>query len=185
MMNKKDKSNETIEVHTSQSKQKVRLVDIAQRAKVSVSSVSRVVRGMPNIDENIREKVEEAIAEMQVDMSSFSKKTSEATFQYKFIAILTNSIEDPYYVSLVKGIKDVANVHKFHIILSDASAFEDDYQKIKLLVQEHGVNGIIHIPTESSGTLIENILKDKLPLVLTENITVKNQQSYKDNVPDR
>ncbi len=185
MMNKKDKSNETIEVHTSQSKQKVRLVDIAQRAKVSVSSVSRVVRGMPNIDENIREKVEEAIAEMQVDMSSFSKKTSEATFQYKFIAILTNSIEDPYYVSLVKGIKDVANVHKFHIILSDASAFEDDYQKIKLLVQEHGVNGIIHIPTESSGTLIENILKDKLPLVLTENITVKNQQSYNVTCDDR
>lgn len=177
-MNKNEKLNEVKQQHTVKGKQKVRLVDIAQHAKVSVSSVSRVLRGLPNIDDDIRNKVENAIADMKVDKSSFSKKTSDHSSQYKFIIILMNNISDPYHVSLIKGIRDVANMHQYDIILSDPSDYELEYQKIKVLMKEYNANGIIHVPSYASATFVENVLQDNIPLVLIEDEIRNNQQAY-------
>ena len=104
-MSKREIHSDVIHENKPNNQQKVRLVDIAQRANVSVSSVSRVIRRIPNIDENIREKVEKAITDMKLDMNNFCKKAPEISPKYKFIAILMNNIADPYYLSLVNGLK--------------------------------------------------------------------------------
>ncbi len=177
-MSKREIHSDVIHENKPNNQQKVRLVDIAQRANVSVSSVSRVIRRIPNIDENIREKVEKAITDMKLDMNNFCKKAPEISPKYKFIAILMNNIADPYYLSLVKGIKHVANMHQFDIILSDTNDFENNYQKMKDLIQEYGLAGAILFSADSTRVFMENILKDKIPLVLTENIDKQTEQAY-------
>lgn len=178
-MSIESKHNMAAQEHTiKRRQQKVRLVDIAQRANVSVSSVSRVIRGMPNIDKDIQDRVEAAMEYLQIDMKYFSKKISESE-EIKFVTLCISDMIDPYYATLVKGIEDVASMHQYGIMLCNARHYDQaQYERMRMLIKEHNVKGIIHVPVELSGTFIENLIKDKTPIVLVENATTDRHACY-------
>lgn len=175
-MKKENKSNEKQPVDAGinkNKKQKIRLVDIAQRAGVSVSSVSRVSRGIPNIDEDIQKKIEDAMSEVGIDRNYFSKKISVAD-QMKFIALYVPDILNPFYAMIVKGIGEVTNTHNYGLVIySSKDSDQIQYARTKRILQNNEIEGIIFIPTsEASMTLVNNLTKDKLPLVVIESSTI-------------
>lgn len=146
---------------------KVRLVDIAERAGVSLSSVSRAVRGA-NIDETIRAKIEIAMAELHVDRSYFSKKPVEQE-QNAFIALFLQDILNPFYALLLKGIEEVAYPHQYGIILCDMAQNDEMKMKtIRMLSENHNVAGVLYVSSKPSPAFVDIMVKEKLPLVLID-----------------
>lgn len=177
-MIKGPKDNNSILERKTKRQQKVRLVDIAQHAGVSVSSVSRIIRGVANIDDDIQERVEASMDYLNIDRSYFSKKDIK-TDKFKFIALNINGLFDPSYTSLVKGIEDVANMHQYEIMINNMPNYDQDqYHKIKMLTQDCNLKGIIHVPNETSGSFIDDMLRDNIPLVLVGSQAMNQKACY-------
>lgn len=159
-------------------KQKIRLEDIAKKAGVSISSVSRYIRGMSNIDEDIQEKVDLAMEKMDIDKSYFTKQ-KESVATSRCIGLCIQNIMNPFDALLVQGIIDVANTQEHEIIMINTEGNKKGNSKeIRKLISSYGIKGIICVPTESTKLLIEDLIVDKIPMVLTENIYENPQTNY-------
>lgn len=170
-MGKTDKTNKAaLQQERGKQQRKIRLVDIAERAGVSISSVSRMVRGVSNIDQDICRKIEAAMAELNIDRSYFSKKVSEPE-EYKFVVLCIHDILEPFYPLLIRGIEEVANTHQYGIILFNMTGnSQEQCRKLKILIQTHNVKGVVYVPMESSLGFIDDLIRDRIPIVLIENI---------------
>lgn len=155
---------------------KVRLADIAQLAGVSIASVSRVMHGVTNIDEDIRNKIQAAMVELNVDQENYSRSKAQDVSQNQFIALYTHDITDPFYSNVIKGIEDVANTHQFDIILVDIKDKERNYfNRMKQHIQNSEIKGIIYAPARASLHVIDNLAKEKMPFVLVEDTSPNPQ----------
>lgn len=88
---------------TATSSQKnVTINDIARKAKVSKSTVSRVLNDSTPVNEDKREAVLEAMKDMKFEPNIFAR--SLAGGQTKTIGVLTQNIGSPFYDSISQGI---------------------------------------------------------------------------------
>jgi LacI family transcriptional regulator len=81
---------------------KVTIMDIAEKANVSVSTVSRVLRGSAEVSRPKREAVERAVAELEYRPNIFAQ--SLASGQSMTIGVITQNFGSPYYDSILQGV---------------------------------------------------------------------------------
>ena len=168
-MRKPNSENKDLKPAKKSQQGKVRLVDIAQLAGVSIASVSRVMNGASNIDEDIRNKIEAAMTELHVVQENFSHNKSLEASQTQLIALYIHDIMDPFYACVIKGIEDVANTHQIDVILVDIKDNDRNFiNRMKLHMQNPDIKGIIYAPSRASISVIDNLVKEKMPFVLVE-----------------
>ena len=152
-------------------KPKIRLADVAERAKVSVASVSRVVRGVSRVDTETRQKVETALAALHIDKGYFSNKLTDRE-GFQFVALCIRDLLSPFSGLLLKGIQEVAYTHRYGIMLCDGSDDNSQYEQINRLVRQHNGRGVIFASTEQTSLVVEKLLADKTPLVLMDGVGI-------------
>jgi DNA-binding LacI/PurR family transcriptional regulator len=120
----------------------VNIVRVAERAGVSISTVSRVLNDTSYpVKPATRQKVEQAIEELGYRPNHLArglllKKTST-------IGLVIPDIANPYYPGLSRGVEDVASEHQYNIIFCNT---DRDTEKSKHYINaliEKRVDGII------------------------------------------
>ena len=168
-MKKSSKEKNAVPKDKTKRQQKIRLVDIAQHAGVSVSSVSRVIRGISNIDEDIQERVEASMDYLNIDRNYFNKKDIK-TDKLKFIVLNVSDLLDQSCAELIRGIEDVAIMHQYEIMINNMTNYnQNQYHKIKMLTQDCNLKGVIHVPNKHSDVFIDDMISNNIPLVLVKN----------------
>ena len=90
-------------------KKKITLQLIAQKANVSIATVSRVLNGNECVDERIKNKINEII---KSDGYNRKKKNK------KIISVIIPDITNPFFANIIQGIEVTANLYGYHIVLS-------------------------------------------------------------------
>ena len=124
--------------------------DIARRAQVSPSTVSRVINGKDIVKESTQKKVMQVIEETNF----FPNKFAQGLMNKKsnIIGVVVPWMRNPFYAELVSGIDSVLYRNGYSMLLCDASSnTEKQVHHLKTLV-EHQVEGII---------IINNSCRDK------------------------
>jgi DNA-binding LacI/PurR family transcriptional regulator len=113
---------------------KVTIKDVAERAGVSVATVSRVLNGTANVNVIKRLKVEEAVDELEFKPNfiarSLSKKSSNT------IGLIVPSIVNPFFNKIAEAVEKRANDNGYRVILCNSN--NDEYkegQYINSLIQ--------------------------------------------------
>lgn len=90
---------------------------VAEKAGVSVATVSRVINGSGKVTEKTRKRVEDVIAEMNYvpNMLARNFRTSKS----KTILIILTNISNLFYMEIVHGISEYANEKGYDILLSE------------------------------------------------------------------
>jgi LacI family transcriptional regulator len=120
----------------------VRLEDVAQKAGVSITTVSHVINKTRYVKQETRELVLRVLEEMNYDTSKPKEKLKIS----KLIGVVVADITEDYYISIVKAIETYASEQGFSILLFDS---EDDAEKEKRnlkAILERNVSGIILSP---------------------------------------
>ena len=120
----------------------VRLEDIAQKAGVSITTVSHVINKTRYVKQETRELVLKVLEEMNYDTSKPKERHGGSTL----IGVVVADITEDYYISIVKAIETYASEQGFSILLCDS---EDDAEKEKRnlkAILERGVSGLIISP---------------------------------------
>ena len=139
--------------------------DVARRAHVSVSSVSRVLNRDAAVSKSIRDQVEKAVADL--DYKRIRKISSDRK-KLTALGVVVPEIENPYFLQLLKGIEGVARRHSYNLILSDSeNRLESEQEQVKQL-KERGVDGLIVIPTSSYDHSVLEVSEEGYPCVLLD-----------------
>jgi len=140
--------------------------DVAERARVSTMTVSRVINNSGYISQEARERVEAAIAELGYVPNTLARSLRFKST--KTLALVLTDITNPFFTTLARGVGDVANKHGFNVIFCNTDESESEQaEQLKALVQKR-VDGVLLVPACSSGEAVAFLQDQKVPVVVLD-----------------
>lgn len=138
--------------------------DVAQRANVSVATVSRVVNNDPSVSEFNRRAVLAAIDELHYELRNSPNSRHELS-----VGLVIPDITNPYFPLLIKGITSLARVHDAEVILCNANGSSEAEKQHFAHLMDRGVDGIIYIPfLESMPPIVQELVDSEFPIVFLD-----------------
>ncbi|MGI6109947.1 MAG: LacI family DNA-binding transcriptional regulator [Eubacteriaceae bacterium] len=122
---------------------KVKIVDVAREANVSVATVSRVVNNIPLVNEETKERVLEAIKKTGYKPNAIAR--SLKIQRTDTLGIMIPDISNPLYTEMVRGVEDICSIYNYNIILSNTDFSSEQEQKSLDVLIEKQCDGIIYI----------------------------------------
>ncbi len=142
----------------------VTIGDVAERAKVSTATVSRVLAGIGRARPETEARVLAAARELDYRPSGVARSLKRRTTET--LGLIVTDIENPYFPELVRAVEDAARAEGYAILLCNAA---DDPEReagyLELLV-ERRVDGLIIAASSLGGRHAEWLAAAPLPVVL-------------------
>ena len=137
----------------SYNKGKTTIYDVAARAGVAISTVSRVLNKSNDVSDATREKVLQAISELQFRPHRTAKILAQK--QSDSLVIALPSFTTPYHNSVLKGVRSRIRKEELDLILFDLGS-EDPKKKLLDFLRRGAVEGLIlvlHVDDETISEL--------------------------------
>ncbi len=142
----------------------VSIYDIAKRAKVSPSTVSRALDDHPYIRAETKKRIQELAKEMDYVPSTVAK--SLAANKTWTIGMVLAAISDPFMGRVVEGMERVAVEAGFNVFISTSqNDRQQEIAAIKML-QKRRVDGIIVIASHLFYQYPQFFGRSKIPIVI-------------------
>jgi len=151
----------------------VTIKDIAQRLKISVSTVSRALRGSTEIKEETRILVLELAEELRYSPNPIALSLKDK--RTRVIGVMVQEIANNYCSSAIAGIEDYAFKMGYHVLISQSHEKYDVEVTNTQLLASRRIDGLII--TLSNETRIVDHLKDLIekgiPVVMFDRVSNK------------
>ncbi|WP_409252853.1 LacI family DNA-binding transcriptional regulator [Bacillus sp. SCS-153A] len=150
----------------------VNIKDVATRAGVSVTTVSRVLNNRGYIGKETRKKVEEAMAEINYSPNQLARALQKS--QSYILGIIVPDSNHPFFSELIKHVEITANEHNYKVLICNSLDQPEKEAKYISMLKENRVDGIIMC----SHTLdVEEYTKVNFPVVTFDRV-IANQFPY-------
>jgi LacI family transcriptional regulator len=137
--------------------------DVAQKAGVSIKTVSRVVNDQGEISEETRQRVVEAIKDLGYRPSKIARAL--VTRRTDTIGLLIGDISNPYFSEVARGVLDAAQEQDYDVFLCNTDHAETERSAVHSLI-DHNIDGAIIYPRWENLEWIQQFANPDLPLVL-------------------
>lgn len=140
--------------------------DVAARAGISYTTVSHVVNGTRPVSEQVRRKVEAAIAELGYVPSGVARSLrARATGT---LGLLVPNASNPYFAELARGIEDHAERNGYSVILCNSDDDIDKQLRYLRVLLERRIDGLIVATVASDAAFAQALANLQVPLVLVD-----------------
>jgi LacI family transcriptional regulator len=162
---------------------KITIQEIAHKANVSPSTVSRVLRGTAGVSHNKYQAVLDAVAELDYRPNIFAQ--SLASGQSMTIGILTQNFGSPFYDGILRGILEGLEETSYWPLFADGRWQKEIERRALNLLLDRQVDGIIILGGQLPERELYEIAKQK-PLIVVarkedslagQNIFVNNYEA--------
>ncbi|MBE1876064.1 LacI family DNA-binding transcriptional regulator [Myceligenerans pegani] len=143
----------------------VTLRDVAQRAQVSVRTVSNVVAGYTHVSERTRRRVEEAIAELDYRPNPVARTLR--TGRTGVLALVVPEIDVPYFAELAREVIEAAAAVGYRVMI-DQTGHDHERERLLLTGADRTMlfDGILFSPLVTPDELGQMEPSTSMPLVL-------------------
>jgi DNA-binding LacI/PurR family transcriptional regulator len=141
--------------------------DIARRAGVSHSTVSRALRGSPLISDETTKRIRLIALEMGYHPSAAAR--SLKTNQTRALGVIVRNIDDPFFSEILQGIEDIAQAEGYSLFISSSQNESDRERMIVKAMREHRVDGVIICSTAFSTSQSRELVEHSVPIVVVNN----------------
>src|SRR5713226_3649543 len=142
----------------------VSIYDIAKRAGVSPSTVSRALEDHPRIGAATRKRIQELAREMNYVPSTVAR--SLAANKTWTIGMVLATISDPFMGRVVEGVEQVAIESGFNVFISTSQNDSQRETEVIKVLQQRRVDGIIVIASHLSDHYPRFFERSKVPIVV-------------------
>ncbi|MGX5597787.1 LacI family DNA-binding transcriptional regulator [Bacillus cereus] len=166
----------------------ITIKDVAKKANVSPSTVSRVMANSTKISSVTKRRVRKVMNELNyypnLNARDLAKKTT------KLIGIVmpivqNKVIQDWFSSKLIRGINSITNTEGYRFCISITETEEEIFHEVKKMVEGRQIGGIILVFPNSNTKVIKYLCDKKFPFVLIGNsfeeknkITFVNNDNY-------
>ncbi len=152
--------------------QPLNLEDIAERAGVSRSTVSRVINNEPYVSQKTRMKVEQVIEEVGFTPNPVARML--VTQKTRIIGVviphtLDDVFDDPFYFpTLLQGVAETTNANDYGMLLWLGQSDEDEARFHRRVLQNRLMDGLILVSIRVNDPWIEQLLESDIPFTMVE-----------------
>lgn len=144
--------------------------DVAERAGVSIRTVSRVVNESGELADDTRRRVLAAIEELGYRPSRLARAL--VTQQSYTIGLLMPDINNPFFSEVARGVVDAAEQRGYSVFLANTDT--DGGKELRALqkLADHAVDGAILFPTPGNEPALEEFATNYGPIVAINDYTL-------------
>jgi len=140
--------------------------DVSARAGVSIATASRALSNTGYVSGNARAAVLRAAEELHYVPNFMARGLR--TNRSGLVALLVPQIVSPYFVSLARGVEDVANMFGYHLIICNTDESLDKQKAYLDLLLNRSVEGVIVASVNRSRQPLAGLIEQKTPVVLVD-----------------
>jgi LacI family transcriptional regulator len=142
------------------------LVDVAKRAGVSPMTVSRVVNDSGPVSDEVRARVEQAIAEVGYMPNALAR--SLRARRTDTIALLLTDMTNPFFTTVAHGVEAAASEAGLTLILANSNENEEEEHRLVKILLERRVDGICFVPAGDGVATIRQCTENTTPVVVLD-----------------
>lgn len=136
---------------------------VAEEAKVSVATVSRVLNSTGYVNEETRKKVLKVIKELDYKPNSVARSLFKK--QSMTIALIVPNITNPFFPEVARAIEDVLSSKEYTLILCNSDDNAEKEKKYFEVMKQKYVDGVIVV----TSTLTPQYIEEKgIPIVAVD-----------------
>lgn len=140
-----------------------KIEDVARQAGVSTATVSRVLSGKPYVSDDLRERVMDAVQDLNYRPSRVAR--SLRVQRSSIIGLIVSDIQNPFFTAVVRAVEDTAYSQKYSVFLCNSDEnTEKEAMYLELMVAEH-VAGVILSPTLGQNDIYRHLAEVGVPAV--------------------
>ncbi len=141
------------------------LKKVAERANVSIATVSRVINNAQLVSPATQARVELAIRELNYSPNRVAQRLRSRHSSKRLIGLVLPDIQNPFYVDVIHGVEEFAYQHNFAVMIGN---FGQDQKKEKIyldILQSEKVDGMIAAPSHGKDENIVQVIKNGFSVV--------------------
>ncbi|MDE7132277.1 MAG: LacI family transcriptional regulator [Lachnospiraceae bacterium] len=154
--------------------------DIARKVGVNPSTVSRVINGTASISNETKEKIYEAMREMDYHPNSQARRlVNGSTFTIGLVIDAGNSdaYSNAFFISSVSAIERVTQDRGYNLLITNSGNCQNQ-NAVENLILENKVDGVILPVSDVTDELIELLVSKEFPFVIMGEPEKELNQDY-------
>lgn len=149
------------------------IVDVAKKAGVSISTISRAMNDKDQLNPQTYERVQRAMRELE-----YRKTGRNSAARVRTIAVVVPTVLDPFFSVVLHGIDAISKTYNYNILLFDSmNSTEIELTNANRIVQSVP-DGVIFVPSGDSTVAYRKLKDAGLPVVLLDRLLDVEDPSY-------
>jgi LacI family transcriptional regulator len=145
---------------------RVSIRDVAQRAGVSVGTVSNALNRPQVVGPSTLERVRAAVAELGYVRSDSARQLRSGIA--RTIGLVVVDVRNPFFTDVARGVEDVANAEGLSVILCNSDDREDKEDTYLNLLEEQRVRGVVIAPVNPGSSALRRLRETGTPVILMD-----------------
>ena len=146
---------------------KITIYDIAQKAGVSIATVSRVMNNSDEISDRTRKKVRRIADELDYYPQAYAQGLARR--KKDRIMIVVPVISNYFFMEVLAGIQAKIHENNYELNIFNVDSDEETiYEQVKTIIKRQSADGYILISLHFSSNRFENLLKYDTPITLVD-----------------
>jgi len=141
------------------------LRDVAKKAGVSASTVSRVINRPDTVPTTTKSRVLKAIKNLNYHPNKFAQRLRSHNVDRKLVGLLVPDIQNPFYVDVVKGVEDYCFERGYAVLMGNFMQDEKKGQMYLEVMQSEEIDGLIVAPIQEHQKTISQFKEKKIPII--------------------
>lgn len=140
-----------------------KIKDVAEKAGVSVTTVSRVLNGGKNVSRKLMADVMKAIEELNYSPSYIAR--SLVTKKTNMIGVIVPDLTSGFFSTILSSIEEVASLNNYNMLVCNIAENLDKELKYLNLFKQARVNGIIVMHEKMNNEIRDFINGINIPVI--------------------
>jgi LacI family transcriptional regulator len=140
--------------------------DVAERAGVSVSTVSHVINNTRAVSEKSRKRVLEAMEELGYKPNALARSLRRR--KTNTLGMIVPDSANPFFAEIARAIEDASFAKNYSVILCNSEGDLEKQQAYTNVLIENRVAGILFVAAGVSTELVNDLRQRRVPLVVID-----------------
>lgn len=143
---------------------KLTIADVAKKAGVSKSTVSRIING--NHEQNTPETIKRVLQVIEdLDYRPNALARSLKSTKTNVIGIILSKLQNPFWASVLEGVEDTCRNLGYNLMICNSNEEADLEEEYIRSLQMRQVDGLILNPTLKKVETYQKIINDRFPFI--------------------
>lgn len=144
------------------------LVDVARRAKVNISTVSRTINKTGKIGADTQARVFKAMKDLRYKPNRVARRLRMRDGSTHLLGLIIPNIQNIFFADLARGVEDVAYRNNFAVLLCNYDEDPDKERFYLDVMQAESVDGIILPPIHETDPAVLQVVENGTPVVCVD-----------------
>jgi DNA-binding LacI/PurR family transcriptional regulator len=144
------------------------LQEVAERARVSIATVSRVLNKSNKVVPETRAAVEQALLDLGYRPSRVARRLRMNTGHAHLVGLIIPDIQNPFYAEIARGVEDAAYASEYALILCNSDENQEKERFYLEVMRAESVDGIVLPPFDDTDVGVVEMVKTGIPVVCVD-----------------